>query len=186
MASQKTRRAWSTFEELRRRRQGFKRGGNWVSKETGRTYNFEPSTHPLLGHHIHLRFRRTDVLVAMSLIFRGPFLEFRRVAITRPIELTMRPHYDKIIVWWRDYMRLFLTYSCFDLLKLIFTDRQIDGLIERGTGKPSYRYVKMHLEVLAYLFWQYFARKCWFSLFLTKAWRTDGRNDRLTDGPTDG
>ena len=45
-----------------------------------------------------------------------------RTHLTRPIRPTMRPHDDIMIVWWCDYMRLFLTYSGFDLFKLIFTD----------------------------------------------------------------
>ena len=48
---------------------------------------------------------------------------------TRPIRPTMRPHDDEMIVWWRDYVRFFLTFSFFDLLKYIHgsvRDRSMD------------------------------------------------------------
>ena len=53
------------------------------------------------------------------------------------------------------------------------------------TIRPSYRDAKMHLEGLVFLLWLYFTRKCWFSLFWTKAWQTDGRIDQWTDWRTD-
>ena len=46
--------------------------------------------------------------------------------------------------------------------------RQINGLTDRWTSRPSYRVAKMHQEGLVYLLWQYFACKCWFPLFMTK------------------
>ena len=42
------------------------------------------------------------------------------------------------------------------------------------------------MRFILYLLLQLFAWKCWFSLFLTKAWRTNRRTDRRTDGRTDG
>ena len=43
-------------------------------------------------------------------------------------------------------------------------------LKDQLTIRPSYRDAKMHLEGLVFLLWPYLTRKCWFSLFLTKAW----------------
>ena len=40
----------------------------------------------------------------------------------------------------------------------------------------------MHLEGIVFLLWQYFTRKCWFSLFLTKAWRTNRPTDAKCKG----
>ena len=52
------------------------------------------------------------------------------------------------------------------------TDGRIDHLIKMlgGNHLASQRYLLEHL----------FARKCWFPLFLTKTWRTDGRTDGRT------
>ena len=67
------------------------------------------------------------------------WLKYPRHSVkTRPLRPTMRPHDDEMIVWWRDYVRFFLTFSFFDLLKYIHgcvtdrsMDRQTDGWIDR-------------------------------------------------------
>ena len=53
--------------------------------------------------------------------------------------------------------------------KALRTDQPTD----RRTDKPSYRDVMMYAVRLSYRLEQDFARKCWFPLFFTKAWRTD-------------
>ena len=58
-------------------------------------------------------------------------------------------------------------------------------LTDRWTIRPSYRDAKMNLEGLVFLLWQYYTQKWWYSLFLTKAWPTDQRTDRPTNGRTD-
>ena len=51
----------------------------------------------------------------------------------------MRPHDDEMIVWWHDYMRLFVAYSSFEIeIHGCMTDSsmdwQIDGLTDRWNG----------------------------------------------------
>ena len=73
--------------------------------------------------------------------------------------------YDDMITW--DYSWL--------TLKLWVCARQIDGLTDRWTIRPSNGDVKMHLQGLVFLLWHYFARIRWFPLFLAIAWQTDRR-----------
>ena len=65
----------STFEELQRRREGFKRLAKVVSEKTGRARN-------LVSWFLHIpyRYRRKVVPVAMNLIVHEPSLEFLQVA----------------------------------------------------------------------------------------------------------
>ena len=91
--------------------------------------------------------------------------------------------YADVITW--DYSWPTLALTCSNWYSWMCY-RQINGLTDRWTGRPSYRVVMMHQEGLIYLLWWYFARKCWFPLFLTKAWPTNQPTNRRTDGRTDG
>ncbi len=47
----------------------------------------------------------------------------------------------EFIVWWRDYMRFFLT-----LIFLVFDESVTDGRTDRRTDRPSYRDARTHLK----------------------------------------
>ncbi len=88
--------------------------------------------------------------------------------------------------WWQNNcIMTWLHEIILDLLSLWLVEIDIHGCVtHRWTGRPSYRYAKVHLEGLVYLLWQYFAQKCLFPLFFTKAWRTDRPMDGRRDGQT--
>ena len=87
--------------------------------------------------------------------------------------------YGDVITW--DYSWPTLALTCSNWYSWM-CHRQINGLTDQWTGRPSYKVAKMHREGLIYLLRQYFSRKCWFPLFLTKPWPTNQPMDGATDG----